>query len=328
MAEDVGKESPQKDDSEKKEEEISLEDIDAILANDKEFQESLKEIQPETDNTKKDNKKNTDTETLNDEDHKPPRFYSKVIDKIKNSPIRLLFKIFKVILSPAQFVISKIKKTVKLIINSIKEKFKSLIQYFKKDFVNDIKEKMQISKDYIHYLLSIVKSMSGFKKILVVILIVLIGASIKVVKMNFKGQWIPDLNSGLLTSMELVADQVYSYSNKELIHFYSSFPQPEHTVLLKNIVVNLTREASSRHPMASIEMFIKLDSKDTAIEARERESELVDLIQREIEEQTYSQMNNTLELEKLKEHLKEVLNQYLNGGRAERVYFKLLISQP
>ena len=60
----------------------------------------------------------------------------------------------------------------------------------------------------------------------------------------------------------------------------------------------------------------------------DREKELLDIIQREFEELTFEQMNNTYELKNLKKNVKLAMNRILNQGRVVAIYFSEKVTHP
>ena len=154
-------------------------------------------------------------------------------------------------------------------------------------------------------------------------------ASVWVLFANFKGVWLPQLNAPMLRSFEPFADSVESYDLKdEGESFYSAFPQERHEFLFPKMKVNLRRTSENPNPMGAFEIIILLDSKDTAIEVRDREVEFGDLLQRVFEEESFTDLESELGKSRLKSRLKRELNQKLTQGWAKDVNFKTFILKP
>ncbi|MCB9026205.1 MAG: flagellar basal body-associated FliL family protein [Bdellovibrionaceae bacterium] len=155
---------------------------------------------------------------------------------------------------------------------------------------------------------------------------ILVGA---IVYVSFKMSWIPSFNEPLYTSLELVADKVEVLPEKaEFKYLYRAFPQPEHIVQLDKLVVNLKRENIHSTPMAAIEFFVELDSKETAIEIKDREKQVLDVVQRAVEEFTYRELTSHAGVIKMKSQVRSVINDVLNQGRVNKVYQKTMILKP
>lgn len=153
--------------------------------------------------------------------------------------------------------------------------------------------------------------------------------SVWVLFANFKGIWLPQINEPMLRSFEPFADSVETYDPKdEGESFYSAFPQERHEFLFPKMKVNLRRTAENPDPMGAFEIIILLDSKDTAIEVRDREVEFGDLLQRVFEEESFTDLESELGKSRLKSRLKRELNQKLTQGWAKEVSFKTFILKP
>ena len=99
-------------------------------------------------------------------------------------------------------------------------------------------------------------------------------------------------------------------------------------VLLKKVIVNLKPDdLSTRNPMGLYEVYLGLDSKDTAIEVKDREKEILDLIQRTLENFTYSEVSSIVGKIRMKSAIKERLNEILNQGRVFHVYFNNFVTK-
>jgi flagellar basal body-associated protein FliL len=92
--------------------------------------------------------------------------------------------------------------------------------------------------------------------------------------------------------------------------------------------VNLRRTAENPNPMGAFEVIVQVDSKDTAIELRDREVELNDHLQRVFEEETFSDLETEIGKARLKTSLKRELNQKLTQGWVKDISFKTFVLKP
>jgi flagellar FliL protein len=69
-----------------------------------------------------------------------------------------------------------------------------------------------------------------------------------------------------------------------------------------------------------------VDSQDTAIEVKDRELEILDIIQRVLENFAYSDVNSMVGKIRMKSAIKDRLNEVLNQGKVFHVYFNTFIT--
>lgn len=170
---------------------------------------------------------------------------------------------------------------------------------------------------------------SLLQKITVALLLGLAVVSSWVLIHNFKGVWLPQINEPLLRSFEQFADNVETFNSKDAgVSFYVAFPQEPHEFLFPKMKVNLRRTAEHPNPMGAFEIIVALDSKDTAIEVSDRQVEFGDLLQRALEEESFTDLETELGKQKLKSHLKRELNQKLTQGWAKDISLKTFILKP
>ena len=80
--------------------------------------------------------------------------------------------------------------------------------------------------------------------------------------------------------------------------------------------------------MGMFEFFVELDSKDTAIEIKSREKELLDILQRTIEGESYNVLQGESGKIRLKSLIRSELNEVLNQGWVKEVYFSNIVLKP
>lgn len=173
------------------------------------------------------------------------------------------------------------------------------------------------------------KNADRSRKVLVLLLILMGTASVWILLANFKGIWIPQLTEPILRNFETGADWVEEYDPKQPGEsFYAAFPQERHEFLFRKMKVNLKRTKDNPLPMGAFEIIVLLDSKDTALEVRDRETEFFDLLQRVFEDETFNDLESELGKNRLKGRIKRELNQKLTQGWIKDVSYKTFILKP
>lgn len=154
--------------------------------------------------------------------------------------------------------------------------------------------------------------------------------SVMFLRFTFTGSILPTFSDPLVSSLESEAGFVYSYKGRnDLQDLFQAFPEVGFPILLKKVVVNLRPdENSGRNPMGAYEMYLELDSQDTAIEVKDREKEILDIIQRALETFTYTEVNTKVGKIQMKSAIMDRVNQVLNQGRVQHVYFNTFITSP
>ena len=167
------------------------------------------------------------------------------------------------------------------------------------------------------------------QKVMTVILISCAVGSGWVLLANFKGVWLPQINEPILRSFEPYADKVETYDPKDQGEsFYAAFPQERYEFLFAKMKTNLRRTADNPNPMGAFEVIVLLDSKDTAIEVRDRQIEFFDQMQRVFEEESFGDLESELGKSRLKSRIKRDLNQKLTQGWVKDINFKNFILKP
>lgn len=141
---------------------------------------------------------------------------------------------------------------------------------------------------------------------------------------------IPQGTSLFVNSMEEWAKNVSTYQKDSVFeNFYDSPRVKQNIVALRRAIVNLKPSAGAGpNPMAFFEFFVEGNSTDVAIELKDREYEVIDLIQRLMEDMTFSQLDSIEGKQALLENIRKELNSLLTRGKIRRVYIKQAIIKP
>jgi flagellar basal body-associated protein FliL len=140
-------------------------------------------------------------------------------------------------------------------------------------------------------------------------------------------QKLPGINLEGVTSFEQVADNVFPFGpDTSMEQFDSPIRHSDYTVLLGKVVANLRpTPATSGQPMGAFRFHFEASTRETAMELVDREKELLDLMQRAIEEMTWDELSSTDGKEHLKLILRKKINEALNRGRVKKVLFETII---
>jgi flagellar basal body-associated protein FliL len=164
-------------------------------------------------------------------------------------------------------------------------------------------------------------------KISLVIGILLLAVSGTLIRSLMRGQIIGFAeHEDFISSFDQVAGKITEFSeDTEMEDFNSPLRHPEHIVLLHKIIVNLKASANSgSRPMAAIELYVEASNREAAIEIKDREREIIDVVSRVAESLPYDDIEQIAGKEKFKLILRREINQIMNTGRIQKVYFKTL----
>lgn len=141
---------------------------------------------------------------------------------------------------------------------------------------------------------------------------------------------IPQGNPLFVNSMEEWAKNVSTYSkDSSFEQFYDSPRVKQNIVALRRAVVNLKPSAGSGpNPMAFFEFFVEGNSTDVAVELKDREYEIIDVVQRLMEDNSFAQLDSIEGKQNLLENIRKELNSLLTRGKIRRVYIKQAIIKP
>lgn len=122
-------------------------------------------------------------------------------------------------------------------------------------------------------------------------------------------------------SMEELSDHSFTYDlDGETEPFYNSPRVKVYSFKMKPVVVNLKREKDSdENPMSFFEFIFVGNSGDVVVEFKDRESELIDLVERVIEKKTFESLDTIEGKEELKQDIRKELNKKLTDGVIKKV---------
>jgi flagellar basal body-associated protein FliL len=316
------------------EESYSLENIDDILQQeDPEFASQMSEIESDEEmNAAEIESINIDEEELSEDDENNeekaplserfPKLY-KYIDPIISVKEKIQLTIRHRILRLRNSAITLAHSSVQGTLNFVKNTLPDLIKYL----VAQLKVVLGFFKAQVMR----VKNLDRVQKAGIIVLLIIAAAAGSLINRTLKGGWINVLDRApIIDRFDQVASKEFLFNpEKDLQLFYEAFPQEEHSVIVPKIKINLKRvQGGGSTPMGAFELFINVDSIDTAIEVKDRDREFSDLIQREMEEFSYPELKTNVGKKRVKRAIKNKLNQHLNQGRVTGVFFKMFIIKP
>ncbi len=137
-----------------------------------------------------------------------------------------------------------------------------------------------------------------------------------------------------MTSFEEMADEKWDLSKTDSSgrskeYFYNSSRIPKNIFKLKKIVVNIQpSENSGSNPMVAFEFSLEGSSSEALLEIKDREGEILDLVQRTVESQTFDELNEINGKKMISDKVKVIINQALTLGKIRQVYIQGIILKP
>ncbi|MDX9730687.1 MAG: flagellar basal body-associated FliL family protein [Bdellovibrionales bacterium] len=149
---------------------------------------------------------------------------------------------------------------------------------------------------------------------------------------TIQGSLLPKSQQLWIANLADKADRVFKYDPKGSFEdFNDPILHPEFIIVLERVIVNLTRttrETNGPVPMAAFEVYLQTDNRESAVELKDRNVEVRDLVARTSEHMTYPELVEEAGKERLKLLIRKELNGLLTKGRVRRVYFKTIVLNP
>lgn len=298
--------------------EIPLEDIDKILEEDDPgFNESLAEVKAQAD----ENTADIEIESIaideanleNDSEDPEPSKLEKILQKI-----------------PLLAKLKRWRPSFRIDFKGVVDKLLVWLKHRPKEYLGFLLSQLKAGFGVIGRGLTTYKKWPLSKKLALVFLFVVGVSAFVLLKLNLGGKWIPVIDRPLLNDFNSVADKVVKLEDPEWTPLFQALRQPEHRYLFDKVVVNLKRNEydPDSNPMGLFEFYVELDSRDTAVEVKSRELELSDLIQRTIEGETHNSLTGEPGKQRLKNLIRQELNQVLNQGWVKDVYISNMVLKP
>ena len=250
--------------------------------------------------------------------------------KDDDEPASVREKIVRLILSPWVWLRTFVRLRVIRLKNKIFDFLQQLVQFFRHELPERIKYTWSQIKAFTAWLKTEWKkfrALNPAQRLAILFMGLASFAALFFFDKTFTGHWLPRYVNDLPTSLAEGASFIGEVKAKaDVQDLFQAFPKVEYYVLLHKVIVNLkASESSGDNPMGAFEIFVGADSQDTAIEVKDREPEIRDLVQRALETFTYDEAASLVGKERMKEVIRDRINAILNQGRVFNIYFNTFI---
>lgn len=195
-------------------------------------------------------------------------------------------------------------------------------------YLNSGKETFQKTREFFSGWIAQYSRLPRKSKLMLWAAIALGGLSVATLVVSFSGQLHIDVGPKFLYSFADIADAKFVYDeNEPLEDFTDPLFHPEHIVAVDRIIVNLRRPKNEpdRNPMGFFDFYFEASTQECAVELKDREGEVRDLVARTLEQLTYEELVTIPGKEKMKLALRKSLNGFLTRGQIRRVFLKNIV---
>lgn len=312
---------------------ISLDDIDALIQEaDPDFAQTIDQIEEEGQDINPDEIDIEESVANIPEPDEDDQKIKKPLS-VRYPRIFKYFKIFLFLGKPCRYVWEQTKYISLRLRNYFYALFRAALSFVKEDLPVHLKNlffwlKSKIKLSFIK--IAKLKDLDRKQKVMLFIFSILCGLSLYLGYKLWHGGFFPRVFSDEIKSFEQVSNgPVVEFKNDDLLRFYDAFPQPDYSFQLKKLVVNLKQERPYLSPpFAMFVFFLKVDSPDTGVEVKDREPQILDIVQRVVEEYTYRELSTVEGIRRLQLHIKNEVNRSLNQGQVRSVYIDHKVLKP
>jgi flagellar basal body-associated protein FliL len=298
---------------------FSLEDLDKIIeSEDPDFKKELEKLKNQKLELSADHENlsvKTDDEHLTKDEHENPSRREALLKWILN-PYRRLGTFLRM---QSTAIYNRIQHFFSRTISFIRHELPDRIKYYKSQSIVYAQKAKAV--------FVLLKKMPRSQKIAISFISVASVAAVFFMSKTLTGHWLPHYEDNMSRSLLSSSGFARTYQGKgDLQDLFLAFPEVEYYVLLKKAVVNLRpSESSGPNPMGAFEVYVGVDTQDTAIEVKDRERELVDVFQRALEGFSYDDSITMVGKSRMKEVIRDRINAILNQGRVFHIYFNSFI---
>lgn len=219
------------------------------------------------------------------------------------------------------------------LMQSISVHLKNFFYFLRTDckdkFIYGIKTAVHVVSGFIAKWFGKFKALSKPLKVLFFVTVVLIVGTGFFIYRSWTRGIIPSKTELFMTTLEKVSSETVVYDEEELEPFYENLRVSDNIIMLPKMVVNLRKSPKSGpNPMGAFEFYIEGMIPEVAIEIKDREVEVRDLMQRELEEFNFDQVESAEGKQVVCEKLKKVLNNFLTTGAVKKIFIKTVIVKP
>jgi flagellar basal body-associated protein FliL len=125
-------------------------------------------------------------------------------------------------------------------------------------------------------------------------------------------------------------DEKFDYDvHKEFVPLSEEGEYPQFVFLLDKVIVNIQpSESSSSNPMVAMRLYFESNSRQGAIEIKDREKEVRDTTQRVLETYAYDRIITARGKIEFKEQLRREITSIMNTGIIKNIYIDDILIKP
>lgn len=200
----------------------------------------------------------------------------------------------------------------------------------RKIFQQKAKEKIEVFSKSLSKNIAVFKKLSWKLKLAFVGLFLAIPAIVFLVYLSATKGLVPPEPELFLNSIESVADEKFEYPEDiEMEAFYDNLRAAQNIILVQKMVVNVKKSKSSGpNPMAAFEFYVEGTNSDVAIEIKDREIMIRDLMMRVLEDFDFDTLESVEGKKSIVARLQKDMNRILTTGRIKNIRIKTVIVKP
>ncbi|NQZ18513.1 MAG: flagellar basal body-associated FliL family protein [Bdellovibrionales bacterium] len=148
-----------------------------------------------------------------------------------------------------------------------------------------------------------------------------------IITLLLMGKLIPRFDIPYIVSLEELTDEIYTYPTDGVeVPLFDDYRSNAITYALPKTMINLRREGSNPS-YGEFEFFLNLREKELEAVIKSKQSEIMDLVQRTLEQITWSELQNPTGKEKVKKVIRHRVNDFLQGNIVLGVYYRSILLQ-
>ena len=139
------------------------------------------------------------------------------------------------------------------------------------------------------------------------------------------GHLIPNFEFPYKVRMDEMTSKIYSYPTDEaMVPLFDDFRSNAFTITLPGTTINLKPDGD-QPAYGKFEFFLNLREKDLAKVIKKNEREIMDLLQRTLEQVTWRELQSPVGKEKVKRVLRSRINSHLEANHVLGVYYRSIL---
>ncbi len=141
----------------------------------------------------------------------------------------------------------------------------------------------------------------------------------------YNGKILPQFELPYVLNMGELSQEIYSYPVEGVqVPLFDDFRTQAHTVQFPKTVINLASTGGTPS-YGEFEFSLVLRDEDLSVAIKAKESEIIDLMQRVLEQITWKELQSPIGKEKVKKVIRHRINEYLQGNVVVGVYYRHVV---